>query len=55
MGEGRWWSEGGIREFLWKNRGKRNLEERTGSEESFMKEQRGKEKILGIYSGRFVL
>ena len=45
--EGRRWSEGGIREFLWKNKGGGNWEKRTGSEESFMKEQRGEEEILG--------
>ena len=47
MEEGRRWREGGIREFLRKNRGGFFFIEKNGSEEIFMEEQRGKEKILG--------
>ena len=54
MEEGWRWREGGIREFLRKNRGGFFDIGKNGSEEIFMEEHRGKENFLGFTPGRFV-
>ena len=47
--EGRWWREGGIREFLRKNKGRIFLR-KNGSEEILWKNREERKKKFGIYS-----
>ena len=49
MEEGRRWSEGGIREFLWKNRGER-WEEKKGERRKFYERTERKGENFGGFT-----